>query len=96
VYSFEELIKAKTLLGLREKSTLKEIKLKYKNMMKKWHPDKHKDDVVKATKMSMKINEAYEIISDYCSNYEYSFDEDLIKQKYLTPAEWWHEKFGER
>ncbi|MDD3060728.1 MAG: J domain-containing protein, partial [Sulfurimonas sp.] len=55
-------MKAKSLLGLREKSSLKEIKLKYKNLMKKWHPDKHKDDVTKATQMSMQINEAYEII----------------------------------
>ena len=62
--------------------------------MKKWHPDKHKDNQEKANKMSMKINEAYEIVSDYCNNYEYSFDEELIKKKYLTPAEWWHQKFG--
>ena len=27
--------------------------------MKKWHPDKHKDDADKANKMSMQINEAY-------------------------------------
>lgn len=96
MYSFEQLIKAKTLLGLREKSSLKEIKLKYKNLMKKWHPDKHKNDVEKATKMSMKINEAYEIVLEYCNNYEYSFDEDKIKKSYFTPAEWWNDKFGNR
>ncbi len=96
MYSFEQLIKAKTLLGLREKSSLKEIKLKYKNLMKKWHPDKHKNDVEKATKMSMKINEAYEIILSYCNNYEYSFDEEKIKRSYFTPAEWWNDKFGNR
>ena len=89
-------MKSKTLLGLREKSTLKEIKLKYKNLMKKWHPDKHPDDAEKATKMSMQINEAYNIILDYCNNYEYSFDEDNIKKTSFTPAEWWHDKFGNR
>jgi len=89
-------MKAKTLLGLREKSTLKEIKLKYKNLMKKWHPDKHKDDAQKATKMSMKINQAYEIVLEYCNNYEYSFEEENVKKKYYTPQEWWHDKFGER
>jgi len=45
-------MKAKSLLGLREKSSLKEIKQRYKNLMKKWHPDKHKDEIEKATKMS--------------------------------------------
>lgn len=89
-------MKSKTLLGLREKSTLKEIKLNYKNLMKKWHPDKHPDETEKATKISMQINEAYNIILDYCNNYEYSFDEENIKKISFTPAEWWNDKFGNR
>ncbi len=64
--------------------------------MKKWHPDKHKDDVDTATKMSMMINEAYEIILAYCNNYEYSFDEEKIKKEYFTPSEWWNDKFANR
>lgn len=96
MHSFEQLIKAKTLLGLRETSTLKEIKLSYKNLMKKWHPDKHPDNQEKATKMSMQINDAYEIVLEYCNNYEYSFDEEKIKKSHSTPAEWWHDKFGNR
>lgn len=62
--------------------------------MKKWHPDKHKDNAQKATSMSMQINEAYEIILQYCNDYEYSFEEENIKSRYLNPAEWWHSKFG--
>ena len=89
-------MKAKTLLGLRENSSLKEIKHRYKNLMKKWHPDKYKDDVDKATKMSMQINEAYEVILNYCNNYEYSFEEESIKKATYSPSEWWHDKFGGR
>ena len=89
-------MKSKTLLGLRETSTLREIKNKYKNLMKKWHPDKHRDDQEKATKMSMQINEAYEVILEYCNSYEYSFDEEDIKKTSYSPAEWWHDKFGGR
>ncbi len=89
-------MKAKSLLGLRETSTLKEIKNKYKSLMKKWHPDKHKDNQEKATKMSMQINEAYEIILEYCSSYEYSFDEESVKKSSYSPQEWWHDKFGSR
>ena len=89
-------MKAKSLLGLRETSTTKEIKNKYKNLMKKWHPDKHKDDADKATKMSMQINEAYEVIMDYCHSYEYAFDEESIKKTSFSPSEWWNDKFGER
>jgi curved DNA-binding protein CbpA len=87
-------MKAKSLLGLREKSSIKEIKNKYKNLMKKWHPDKHKDDIEKATQMSMQINEAYKTIMDYCNNYEYPFDEESVKKSTYTPDEWWNNKFG--
>ncbi len=64
--------------------------------MKQWHPDKHKDDTQKATQISMQINEAYQIIMDYCTNYEYPFDEESIKKKTYSPSEWWHDKFGNR
>lgn len=86
-------MKSKSILGLRETSTLKEIKLNYKQLMKKWHPDKHKDDIEKATKISTQINEAYEIIMQYCANYEYSFDEEHVKKTSYTPQEWWNDKF---
>ncbi|MDF1877164.1 J domain-containing protein [Sulfurimonas sp. SAG-AH-194-L11] len=89
-------MKAKTLLGLRETSSLKEIKNKYKLLMKKWHPDKHSQNQTQATKMSMQINDAYEIVLDYCNNYEYPFDEDSIKKRTFSPSEWWHDKFGGR
>ncbi|MFT7859908.1 MAG: J domain-containing protein [Sulfurimonas sp.] len=89
-------MKAKSLLGLREQSSLQEIKQKYKLLMKKWHPDKHKDDPDQATKMSMQINEAYQTILEYCNNYEYPFDEESIKKATYTPQEWWHDKFGNR
>jgi len=89
-------MKAKSLLGLREKSSLQEIKNKYKNLMKKWHPDKHPDDVQKATQMSAQINDAYKTILDYCNNFEYPFDEESVKKASYTPSEWWHDKFGQR
>ena len=89
-------MKAKSLLGLRETSSLKEIKNKYKLLMKKWHPDKHTDDVKRATDMSMSINDAYETILEYCNNYEYPFDEESIKKRTFSPSEWWHDKFSGR
>ncbi len=94
--SFDTLIKAKTLLGLSDKATLSDIKSRYKNMMRDWHPDKHPDDTDTAHAMSTQINEAYAILLEYCSKYEFNFDEEHLREKTLTPQEWWTKKFGGR
>ena len=92
--SFEELQKAKTLLGLRDKATLKEVKHNYKVLMRQWHPDKHPDNVKQATQMSADINQAYETVMHYIDNYEYDFTEESLKKKTQTPQEWWNERFN--
>ncbi len=92
--SYSKLLKAKTTLRLSEKASLVEIKSKYKALMKKWHPDINKDDIKIATAMSIKINEAYDIVLQYCNNYEYPFDEQTLKKSTLSAQEWWREKFG--
>jgi len=94
--SFDTLIKAKTLLGLSDKATLSDIKTRYKNMMQEWHPDKHPDDADTAHAMSTQINEAYALLLEYCSKYEFNFDEEHLREKTLTPQEWWTKKFGGR
>jgi DnaJ-class molecular chaperone len=94
--SFDQLIKAKTLLGLSDKATLSEIKTRYKSMMQQWHPDKHPDDSDTAHAMSTQINAAYATLLEYCSTYEYNFDEEFLQTQTLTPQEWWTKKFGGR
>ncbi|ADR33525.1 heat shock protein DnaJ domain protein [Sulfuricurvum kujiense DSM 16994] len=94
--SFDTLMKAKTLLGLSDKATLFDIKSRYKSMMQQWHPDKHPEDPETAHAMSTQINEAYAILLEYCSNYEYNLDENFLKEQTLTPQEWWAKKFGGR
>jgi len=94
--SSDTLIKAKTLLGLSDKATLSDIKIRYKNMMQQWHPDKHPDDPETAHVMSTQINDAYAVLLEYCSKYEYNFDEEHLREKTLTPQEWWTKKFGGR
>ncbi len=87
-------MKAKSLLGLREHATLQEIKQQYKTLMKQWHPDKHTNNPQQATQMSIQINEAYDTIMEYCTNYQFPFDEESIKKTTLSPEEWWQEKFA--
>lgn len=93
--SVDTLLKAKTLLGLSNKATLFEIKQRYRNLMQQWHPDKNPDDIDTAHKMSAQINEAYQIILEYCNTYEYSFNENDIREKAASPHEWWEARFGD-
>ncbi len=92
--SFDSLIKAKTLLGLGERVTLSQIKENYKNMMQQWHPDKHPDDIEIAHDMSIKINEAYSLLLEYCKDYRFDLSEETLKEKTITPQEWWRNKFS--
>jgi len=55
----------------------KEIKIKYLQLSKKYHPDICEDK----NKMS-EINSAYEILKNYIDNYRYSFDEEEIYKQY--------------
>ena len=52
-------------LGLNEESTFDEIKAKYRELSKKWHPDKFRNDEekLKAQGTFMKIQQSYEILS---------------------------------
>ncbi|MDF1881040.1 J domain-containing protein [Sulfurimonas sp. MAG313] len=93
--STETLLKAKTLLGLYDKATLFDIKQKYRNLMHKWHPDKNPDNLETAQQMSIKINEAYKTVLEYTKNYEYTFKEEDIKDKYASPHDWWESRFGD-
>jgi DnaJ-class molecular chaperone len=92
--SSEELIKAKTLLGLSDRTTLAEIKHQYKQLMKKWHPDMHPDNPDKAKEMSILINNAYEQIIHFTKHYMLDLSESSIRSQAQTPAQWWEDRFG--
>lgn len=51
------------ILGVDRNATPEEIKRAYRKLVKKYHPDLHKDDPEAAKKMA-EINEAYEVLSD--------------------------------
>ncbi len=65
------------ILELPHFVTFKEIKTKYRELSKKYHPDIYKGD----DKMSG-INWAYEILKEYIENFRYTFDEEEIQKQY--------------
>lgn len=81
---FEEIDKARKLLGLWDRATLKEIKQAYRKMAFRYHPDRkaktggggEDDDIMK------KLNWAYKLLLDYVGKYSYSFTKEDVDKCY--------------
>ena len=52
------------ILNIKNDASKSEIRKSYKALIKKYHPDVYNGDKKIAEDMSMKINEAYEVLSD--------------------------------
>ena len=78
---FKEIDESRKILGLGRAATLKEIKKAYKELVKKYHPDKSNsasdnndpNDPGNCDERMKEINKAYEILMNYCINYRYPF-----------------------
>jgi len=80
---FNEIEKARKLLGLGEAATLKEINRAYKTLAHRHHPDKFGSVADKQKEEAMKrLNWAYKLLTDYCNEYKYSFKEEDIARTY--------------
>ncbi|HDT15597.1 MAG TPA: molecular chaperone DnaJ [Firmicutes bacterium] len=74
-YRREEIIRAKNVLEIPEHASIEFIKKRYRELVKKYHPDKYGkggEDKIK------EINGAYEVIRHYTDNYPYSFSEEAV------------------
>ena len=81
--NFEEIDEARKLLGLRYTAKLKEIKSAYRRMSHRYHPDKKGADHSTEDEETMKrLNHAYQLLMEYCSDYEYSFGEKDVARTY--------------
>ena len=79
--NFKQIDKARQLLGLEEDASLEEIKKAYRELSHKYHPDKCKDNKKKeCEEMFKRINNANELLRDYCAGYRYSFREKDVKR----------------
>lgn len=67
---------ARKTLKLEESATIPEIKEAYRKLSLKFHPDKCKEkDKKKCEEKFKKINNANEILIEYCLNYRFPFNE---------------------
>ncbi|MBU4258898.1 MAG: GvpL/GvpF family gas vesicle protein [Desulfobacteraceae bacterium] len=75
---FGEVNEAREVLGLGEEATISEIKGAYREMSKRFHPDKYPGDL-EAQKRFEKMTKAYQRLSDYCHEDRCSFKEADVR-----------------
>jgi DnaJ-class molecular chaperone len=90
---YQKILAARNVLELPETATLASIKSNYRQLLTKWHPDKNTDNPDLCHEMTQEIISAYNLIMEYCLNYQYSFSEETVKRHH-SPEEWWFERFG--
>lgn len=70
--TYEELQAALSVFGLGERATIKEIKARHRELVKRYHPDaggEHDPEQIR------KVNAAYRVLRDYVESYRFSFTE---------------------
>ena len=79
---FEEIDRARELLGLREFASLKEITRAYRKKAFLYHPDKSGNQSAEGEEEMKKLNQAYKLLSEYVAQYKYSFTEQDVMRAY--------------
>ena len=92
---FEKINRARELLKLPERATLKEIKDAYRSLSLKYHPDRVKEEKKKEeySRIFNKITEAYHLLLTYCENYPFSFKEQDVRKVIIEDDIEFIEKF---
>ena len=71
--TFEDLQKSLEILGLYDRVTMKQVKSRHRELVKRYHPDSGKNADGEQIQL---INAAYRILSEYLELYRFSFSED--------------------
>lgn len=93
VGKYEEISAALRVLGLYDSATVKEMKSRYRELLREWHPDLCRENETVRSEKTIEIITAYKVIMEYCEQYRFSFTREEV-EKYLSPEELWEKQFG--
>jgi curved DNA-binding protein CbpA len=71
--TYADLQEALLILGVSERSTLRELKTRHRQLVKRHHPDSGNADDPMTIR---KVNAAYRLLLDYVAEYRFSFAEE--------------------
>jgi DnaJ-class molecular chaperone len=86
--TYADLQEALHVLGLGERASMKDIKARHRALVKRHHPDA---GAMSAPDVIRQINAAYRILSDYVTEYRFSFAEDEFYEQ--NPEERFRQQF---
>ena len=86
---WQEIDRARRLLGLGERATLGEIKRAYHRLSKRYHPDTGGGD---DPAMMYKLTAAYELLMRHCEQYRFPLAPE--DNQIYDAEDWWMERFG--
>jgi DnaJ-class molecular chaperone len=92
--TYLDLQQALRVLGLGERATLGEIKVRHRELVKRHHPDTGGDS---DPEIIRQVNAAYGVLHDYVSGYRFSFSEaefyeqnpeERLRQQFMDDPLW--------
>jgi hypothetical protein len=87
---------AADILGIVNQASMNEIRSRYHALVKEWHPDVSQRDPEGTHNTMIRLNDAYNILINYCMNYEFSFrPEDIWGNAIENPIDSWMERYGD-
>ncbi len=88
--TYEELRAALALFGLPERATLRQLKTRHRELLRRHHPDAAGEGGAEAIRQ---VNAAYRLLEAYCRNYRFCFSrEEFLEQ---NPEERLREQFSQ-
>ena len=94
--SAEDLLSAARILEIGDDASLREIRQRYHDLLKEWHPDTSGKDPDESHGKTILLTRAYTLLREYCMNYQFSFrEEDLNQKAGVYPVSRWMERYGD-
>jgi hypothetical protein len=81
--TYAELQESLLVFGLGNRATLREIKARHRELVKRYHPDaggEHDHELIR------RINAPYRVLLDYVASYRFSFAEDEFYEQTSLPT----------
>ncbi|MDO8840874.1 J domain-containing protein [Methanocalculus sp.] len=96
VHKCLSLREAADILGVGESASIIQIRTRYHALVRKWHPDISEHTPEETHNEMVRLNEAYDVLIEYCMRYEIFFYPDNPSPAMgKDPDDDWMDRFGD-